>query len=141
MTIVYREFKDADQAGLVSLMSELGYEVDHDALCHRISGIRAQGGEVLVAELGGVVVGCVNAIIDIRLAEGKFGEVVSLVVSQDHRNMGVGKALVKGAEHWLSSRCDIIRVRANAIRGEAHAFYRLLGYEEIKSQKVFAKNM
>lgn len=103
--------------------------------------MRAQGGEVLVAELGGVVVGCINAIIDIRLAEGKSGEIVSLVVSEGHRGMGIGKALVKTAESWLSSRCDNIRVRANAIRRDAHEFYRSLGYQEIKSQKVFTKNV
>ncbi len=141
MDIIYREFKDADQVSLSSLMSELGYELDCNILCNRIGDIRAHGGEVIVAELGGAVIGCINAIIDIRLAEGKVGEIVSLVVSEEHRGMGIGKALVKRAESWLSSRCDLIRVRANTIRREAHDFYRLLGYQEIKSQKVFTKNV
>jgi len=141
MNIIYREFKERDQASLAFLMSELGYEVDHNILCRRIDEIRAQGGEVIVAELAGAVVGCINPIIDIRLAEGKAGEIVSLVVSEKHRGMGIGKALIKSAESWLSSRCDLIRVRANTIRSEAHIFYQRLGYQEIKSQKVFTKNV
>lgn len=140
MNVIYREFKDADQVGLVSLMSALGYKADCNTLCRRIGDIRAQGGEVLVAELKGVVVGCINAIIDIRLAEGKSGEIVSLVVPEQCRGMGIGKALVKSAESWLSTRCDIIRVRANVIRREAHDLYQLLGYKEVKSQKVFVKS-
>ena len=122
-------------------MSELGYEVDRNTLCRRIDSIRAHGGEVIVAEAGGEVIGCINSIIDIRLAEGKTGEIVSLVVSKEHRGLGIGKALVKSAESWLGSRCDIIRVRANTIRNEAHDFYKLLGYKEIKSQKIFTKNV
>ena len=141
MNIIYREFKETDQINLVSLISELGYAVDRITLSSRIDSIRAHGGEVMVAETEGEVIGCINSIIDIRLAEGKVGEIVSLIVSKDHRGLGIGKALVKSAESWLGSRCNIIRVRANTIRNEAHDFYKLLGYQEIKSQKVFTKNV
>jgi len=141
MNIIYREFKEIDQVKLASLMTELGYDVDRNTLCRRIDSIRAHGGEVIVAETGGEVIGCINSIVDIRLAEGKAGEIVSLIVSKDHRGLGIGKALVKSAELWLGSRCNIIRVRANAIRKEAHDFYKALGYQEIKSQKVFTKNV
>jgi len=141
MNIIYRKFKEIDQVNLVSLMSELGYDVDRNTLRGRIDSLRAHGGEVIVAETEGEVIGCINPIIDIRLAEGKAGEIVSLIVSKEHRGLGIGKALVKSAESWLGSRCDIIRVRANTIRDDAHDFYKILGYQEVKSQKVFTKDV
>jgi len=139
--MTYRKYSKADSVNLALLMLELGYEVDHLTLQHRIDDIRAHGGEVIVAETGGTVIGCINPIIDIRLAEGKAGEIVSLIVSEAYRGHGVGKALIKSAESWLSVRCSIIRVRANTIRDEAHDFYNAVGYQELKSQKVFIKHV
>lgn len=141
MKIIYRKCSKADSATLASLMLALGYDVDHNTLLNRIDDIRAHGGDVLVAEMGGVIIGCINPIIDIRLAEGKAGEIVSLIVSEEYRGLGVGKALVNNAESWLSSRCNIIRIRANTVRDEAHNFYNALGYQELKSQKVFIKHV
>lgn len=141
MTMIYRKYSKADSATLASLMLALGYDVDHNTLLNRIDDIRAHGGDVLVAEMEGVVIGCINPIIDIRLAEGKAGEIVSLIVSEEYRGLGVGKALVNNAESWLSSRCSIIRIRANTVRDEAHNFYNALGYQELKSQKVFIKHV
>lgn len=141
MTMIYRKYSKADSATLASLMLALGYDVDHNTLLNRIDDIRAHGGDVLVAEMDGAVIGCINPIIDIRLAEGKAGEIVSLIVSEEYRGLGVGKALVNNAESWLSSRCNIIRIRANTVRDEAHNFYNALGYQELKSQKVFIKHV
>lgn len=139
MNIIYREFKENDTLALSTLLEELGYEIDGNTLRGRVNEIRDVGGEVIVAELNGEVVGCINAIIDIRLAEGKSGEVVSLVVSNMHRGFGIGKGLVQSAESWLSNRCEKIRVRANIVRSEAHDFYKSIGYHELKSQKIFTK--
>lgn len=141
MIINYRIFSKADSATLASLMLALTYEVDRKTLCDRIDSIRAHAGEVFVAEADGEVIGCINPIIDIRLAEGRTGEVVSLIVSAPYRGLGIGKGLVTTAEDWLSSRCNVIRIRANTNREQAHGFYTLLGYKEHKSQKVFVKQM
>jgi N-acetylglutamate synthase-like GNAT family acetyltransferase len=141
MKIRYRVVTKDDEENLVILMQNLGYKVDNTLLAIRVQELHNQGSEIFVAELSGIVIGCVNAIIDIRLAEGKFGEIVSLVVSEKYRGYGVGKGLVQYAESWLRKRCSTIRVRANAMRSEAHAFYQTLGYQEIKTQKIFIKNV
>jgi N-acetylglutamate synthase-like GNAT family acetyltransferase len=142
MPIIYRKAVKQDIETIRELLKELGYDVDGRTLSRRIAAIRDQGGEVIVASINGLAVGCVNTIIDIRLAEGLTGEIVSLVVSAMHRGEGIGKGLVSHAEAWLKTKgCNRIRVRANAVRKEAHRFYLKLGFKEIKTQKIFTKSM
>ncbi|MEM9485624.1 MAG: GNAT family N-acetyltransferase, partial [Cyanobacteria bacterium P01_F01_bin.116] len=111
--IAYRVAQDTDIYDIAALMTELGYSITPEVVSQRLKDIRNQGGEVIVADANGDVVGCINTIIDIRLAEGKCGEIVSLVVSNQFRGQGIGKALMHKAEIWLKDRCNSIRIRAN----------------------------
>ncbi len=122
-------------------MAQLGYEHSEESLAKNISAVRGSGGEVFVAELSGRVCGCVSAIIDVRLAAGTNGEIVSLVVDEASRGRGVGKGLVSTAENWLKDHTNVIRIRANVIREQAHEFYKNLGYSLSKTQVVFSKNV
>ncbi|MDQ7730745.1 GNAT family N-acetyltransferase [Halomonas sp. SpR8] len=92
-------------------MAQLGYDHSEESLSANISAVREQGGEVFVAEVAGSVRGCVSAIIDVHLAEGVKGEIVSLVVSEAARGQGLGKGLVLEAEKWLSGKVSAIRLR------------------------------
>ena len=120
---------------------ELGYSVDQSELIENIKEILKRDGAVIVAEENNEIIGSVCVLIDVRLAEGIYAEIVSLVVSKKSRGKGVGKALVKEAEKWASYRVKKIRVRANEIRFSAHAFYQNQGYNHIKSQKIFIKKL
>jgi GNAT superfamily N-acetyltransferase len=141
MKILYREYDKADTTSITYLMSELGYSVDEEELKFNIQEIQNRGGTVFVAEVNGRVVGSICSVIDARLAEGVYGELVSLIVSEKFRGTGVGKGLVEVGEQWIGKRATRIRVRANEIRSDAHAFYKHLGYRESKTQKVFIKNV
>ncbi len=136
-----REYKQDDIAKLQNLMLELGYSVNLPELSQNISEIYKKGGEIFITEIDGEVVGSVCVLIDTRLAEGVYAEIVSLIVSENIRGHGVGKELVKEAENWARKHVNKIRVRANEVRSHAHAFYKSQGYEEIKTQKVFIKMM
>ena len=138
--MIYRIASEKDIPSLVVLMDHLGYVHTNDSLLHNLRKLEEYGGAVFVACLNDEVIGCVTAIMDVRFAGGACGEIVSLVVLPSGRRQGVGKGLVSYAESWLKDKTDIIRVRANVIRHEAHVFYKDLGYEEEKSQKVFKKN-
>ncbi|NYS61246.1 hypothetical protein [Vreelandella salicampi] len=83
MNPTYRKYKPEDLQTLVLLMAQLGYDHSEKTLLDNIVALREKGGEVFVAEVAGTVRGCVSAIIDVRLAEGVKGEIVSLVVSED----------------------------------------------------------
>ena len=137
----YRIALEKDIPNLVVLMDHLGYAHTNDSLMCNLRKLEQHGGAVFVACLDGDVIGCVTAIIDVRFAGGACGEIVSLVVLPAGRRQGIGKGLVSYAESWLKNKTDVIRVRANVIRSEAHVFYKDLGYEEEKSQKVFKKNI
>lgn len=136
-----REFIKVDLKYVQSLMSELGYLISEEDLLTNITEIQQQGGTIFVAEANSQLIGCICAMIDARLAEGVYGEIVSLIVSEKYRGGGVGKCLVKTSEKWLRKRVQKIRVRANEVRTDAHSFYRRLGYEEVKNQKVFIKTL
>lgn len=135
-----RQFNSEDAPAVIGLLHELGYEVNQEELSKRIALIQARGGAVFVYELNQQILGCINVIIDARLAEGIVAEIVSLVVSEASRGHGVGQQLVEYAETWAQPQVDTIRVRCNAIRDKAHKFYKRQAFTEKKEQKVFEKN-
>jgi len=141
MKITIRQFSQSDIKIVQQLMHELGYPLDEEELLFNINMIHQRNGIILVAELEANVVGCLSAVINASLAEGMFGEIVSLVVSKEYRGSGIGKCLVKQAEDWLKPKVEKIRIRANSIRIEAHKFYKSLGYKEIKTQLSFVKSV
>lgn len=131
----------SDFPRMVTLLAQLGYNLDEAEISRNVDAIRQRGGEVFVARMGGDAVGCIGAIIDVRLAGGLNGEIVSLVVLESMRGRGIGKRLVDVAEAWLAEFVDRIRVRANARRVDAHRFYVAAGYREAKTQKVLQKRL
>lgn len=141
MKVLYRQYQESDAAGLQQLLVELGYPLEIFQLSQNVDAIREKGGAVIVAVMDAQLIGSVCAITDARLAEGIYGEIVSLVVSEKYRGAGIGRVLVQEAESWIAGRADKVRVRANVIRSKAHLFYQAQGYQEIKEQKVFVKQL
>ena len=141
MKPIYRPFQIDDLPALIPLMEQLGYSHSETSLLNNIETVRKSGGEIFIAERKGKVLGCVCAIIDVRLAEGTQGEIVSLVVLEEMRGFGLGKGLVNTAEEWLFQYADTVRVRANEIRAEARQFYLGMGYEVSKIQVVLKKEL
>jgi GNAT superfamily N-acetyltransferase len=136
-----RLYKEGDLDPLKRLMAELGYKVEIAELRKNVREIQESGGEIFVHELNGNVVGCVCVLIDVRLAEGIFAEIVSLIVSEKERGKGIGAGLVRVAEEWARQRVGKIRVRANVVREAAYSFYKSQGYRYTKSQNVFIKSV
>lgn len=133
----FRFAETEDTPAIVHLLRELGYSSEEKIIQNRLSKIRERDGRVIVAIQKNEIVGCVHVFIDLRLAEGEVGEIVSLIVKRELRGQGIGKKLIDEAKGWLTGKnCPKIRVRANAIREQAHQFYKWQGFDEIKSQKV-----
>jgi GNAT superfamily N-acetyltransferase len=62
----------------------------------------------------------------------------AIVVEERHRRRGIGEALAAEMEAEAYRRgCSLIFVTTAARRGDAHAFYRRIGFEE--TGKRFAK--
>lgn len=120
-------------------MLELGYSVEADDLKENIEQISKRGGQLIIAEEGRDIIGIICVIIDFRLAEGKYAEIVSLVVAGKARGRGIGKGLVKRAEDWAKEKAHKVRVRANEVRDDAHLFYESQGYNQVKTQRIYIK--
>lgn len=136
-----REYRSNDFSELLKLMATLGYPLTVEELKKNIHLYQEEGGQILVAEKNGVVLGCITVTMSASVAEGVYGEIKSLVVSEKARGMGVGSVLSEGAEAWLSERVNRIRVRTNSVREKAHKFYEKQGYSHVKSQKVYSKDI
>ncbi|MGB0384619.1 MAG: GNAT family N-acetyltransferase [Ardenticatenaceae bacterium] len=141
--LTIRPIRADDVPALAQLLGQLGYRISLKELAERVDLIcSGRESTLLVATNHESIVGCVQAMIDRRLAEGTYGEVVSLVVDQAQRGQGIGRKLVEGADAWVINKgYNRMRVRSNVMRNKAHQFFEKLGFSEIKSQKIFTKSL
>lgn len=132
---------DADRLAL--LTDQLGYPTTATALGARLRQLAAEETQaVLVAEMEGEVVGWIQVGRGLSLEAGAQAELLGLVVDAARRSRGIGTALVAAAEAWARTRgLEHLRVRSNVTREATHRFYRNLGFEEVKRQVVFRKDL
>ncbi len=136
-----RTYREVDAEAVSMLMRQLGYDVSRNEIPTRVSGIRKAGGEVFVAELcNGMVAGCVQALRDMRLASGELAELVSLVVDENSRKLGLGRLLINAVEKWsMEQGLGCLRIRSNNKRKEAIKFYVNSGFTLNKEQAILEK--
>jgi GNAT superfamily N-acetyltransferase len=82
----------------------------------------------LVSEVGERVVGYLLGFEHLTLyANGRVGWVEEVMVSEDFRSVGIGRALMARFEAWAAARgCCLVALATR----RAADFYRALGYEE-----------
>lgn len=134
-----------DAPAVAELLGQLGYPTSDAEARARLAELRATGSEhcVLVAvEPDDRVVGWIQVSAVLSLETGPFGEIRGLVVLESERGRGVGVELVAAGEGWVRARgLDVVRVRSNVVRERTHRFYERLGYEGLKSQRVFLRRL
>jgi GNAT superfamily N-acetyltransferase len=93
---------------------------------------------VFVAEAEGRILGLAALhVIPVIERDGATGRITALVVRDEARRSGVGRALVKRVEAEAARRgCDRLEVTSGARRDDAHHFYRRLGFEEAPQRFV-----
>jgi GNAT superfamily N-acetyltransferase len=141
MTLRVREATVADAPALAALAGELGYPVDVAALGGRLAVALADGDRsVFVAEVDGRMAGWIDVVERRPLQEDRTAEIGGLVVTGGLQRTGVGRVLVAAAERWAGGRAlASITVRSRSTRAGAHAFYRSLGFDDVKTSLVFRK--
>jgi len=134
----------ADVDAIAALLSELGYTSSREDLLRRLPPLLSDQTQcVFVAEDSpGTVVGCMHIGLESKLVTDHAALIMAMVVASTHRRRGIGRALVLAGEEWARAQgVASVRVRTNAIRPEAPAFYAGLGYTKTKTQFAFRKNL
>ena len=127
-----------DARVISTLLHQLGYQRTVEEISQYLAALDEDAAILVAVSEDGQTIGCLHVLIDDRLAEGRRGEISSLVVAAGMRSRGIGEELVTAAQKWLQNRgIGSLRVRCNAIRDRAHRFYERLGFQTTKSQKVF----
>jgi GNAT superfamily N-acetyltransferase len=137
-SVVVREGTEEDIPRIVELFSHgslvEGKEDPTDLSPYRaaLAEIARGPGGVLVAEVGGQVVGVCQLIVFRHLQSrgGLCAEVESVHVHPDHRGHGIGGVLMRAAvQQARDLGCYRVPLTSNKARPEAHRFYERLGFE------------
>ena len=138
-----RPIREEDTEAAADLCSQLGYPTDASAMLARMRQITSDPHRAaLVAHLDGAVVGWIDLSIEYHLQSEPVALIGGLVIAETARGQGIGRQLCLAAEEWAHG-CGVtrMRVRSNAIRERAHAFYLGAGYTRVKTSAVFEKTL
>lgn len=138
-----REGRLSDAAAIAGLSTALGYPADVAAMHERLERLLTREDSIVfVAEAAGAVVGWLHAAAQELLESGARCKILGLVVDGNHRRHGTGRSLVDAAERWAMERgLPRMTVRSNVVRTASHPFYERLGYERVKTQHAYRKDL
>ena len=140
--IVVRPATQADTAAIHELNREgLGYDYDLQKTALRIGEVlEDSGNRLLIAELDGKVVGYIHGGVYTCTYSDPLKNILALVVSEDSRGRGAGRALLQALEAWAREDGAVgVRLVSGVDRTGAHRFYEACGYHVRKEQKNFIR--
>ena len=143
-SVTIRHARASDLGALARLAAELGYPAGEAQFARRFAHVAEDSHQqILVAESpAGEVVGWVHVHLARWLVVEPRGEVAGLVVASTRRNHGIGGRLMQAAEAWTRERGgDVLTLRSNILRKDAHRFYERLGYAMTKTSLNFTKEL
>ena len=139
-----RSARQEDIPSLADLCTQLGYPTSPQELVQRLPAISTLPDQLILVALDSnlTVVGWVHAFIYRVLESEPMVEIGGLVVDQDARGQGAGGGLLAAVEDWaIAQGIEVVSLRSNIMRVEAHEFYRHLGYTVPKTQFMFRKHL
>lgn len=93
---------------------------------------RSDDRSILVAEVGGTVVGTIDCLLVPNLTHdgATFAIIENFVVEQDCRRSGVGTALMRAAINYArNADCYKLQLMSQRDRTDAHTFYERAGFQ------------
>ncbi len=125
-----REAKPDDAAAIAGLLAAAGWQTTDAGVAANLKLLRSVGEPALVATQGRVV-GCATWHATPELHQPDLvGRIPIIVVAEDARKTGIGKALLEAAEARLVERgCTTVEVTSSLALSGALAFYQACGFE------------
>jgi len=128
-----RNARADDAPGLAPLLAELGFPSTVEQVTIRLGTMLAAGEVVLVAvgPEDGKLLGMTTVhVTPVLHRPTSVGRLTALVVKENARGRGIGRALVLAGEALLADRgCALVEITSNRRLTDAHSFYEHLGYE------------
>jgi GNAT superfamily N-acetyltransferase len=134
--------QDSEQLAL--LCGQLGYPATPAQVRRRLEALQRAGDQAVYVSLsaGGNVSGWIHVFVRHLLLVDRHAEIGGLVVLAGQRGRGIGRLLVKRAEDWARERgCQSVYVHSNVARQRAPRFYEGIGYRQIKTSRLFLKEL
>ncbi len=129
-------YSDAVLAALNDLLAQLSSSPRHLTREHLLDFINADATHLLMAEEDGQYLGCLTLVV-FRVPSGTRARVEDLVVQDNSRGHGIGKALVGRAIQLAQARgAEAIELTSHPSREAANRFYDKLGFE-IRETNVY----
>jgi ribosomal protein S18 acetylase RimI-like enzyme len=133
-----RPARPADSEAIAALVAKLGFKTAAEDIGARLESLKKAREAPLVAEQGSVVGVLAWHVTPVLHRPRPVGRITMMVVAEDERRRGVGRALVDAACRELRAKgCGLIEVTSNVDLSGAHGFYRRLGFE--RTSYRFAK--
>ena len=133
---------EADAKIVAELATELGYPDEIEAIRSRICAIGEKDLLLVAADESDKPVGFIQGHRVCIVEVGFRVEILGLVVSSTARRKGIARTLIGEVELWANEAgAEVVSVRSNTKRAEAHIFYPALGYKHIKTQAVYEKDI
>lgn len=142
--VVLRTVRPQDADRLAVLSAQLGYPATPEQIGRRLQAIQddENHGVFVVESTDGQVIGWVHVFVRQLLLVSRHAEIGGIIVLAEQRRRGLGRRLMERAEGWARDRgCEAVYVRSNETRERAHRFYEGIGYEQIKTSRVFLKRV
>jgi ribosomal protein S18 acetylase RimI-like enzyme len=139
MKPIIRKWQELDLEELLRLNDQWGYVSTLRDLREQLKKIDAcSTAEVFVAEVQGIVRGRIFVMEHLTMGSEPYVEIQGLVVDENFRQVGIGRALVEKAKEWGRERgFAMLRLRSNVNRREANLFYPAIGFTLEKQQNVY----
>ena len=132
MDLSIRDARLEDSPHVARLLDQLGYPTDARAVASRLERLAIVGDRVFVAEADGRLVGLAHLQVSPGIERDRpAGKLGALVVDEEQRGHGVGRALVQAVEEDARRRgCALLFLTTRETRDDAHAFYERVGFEQ-----------
>lgn len=135
--------KEVHLSQVAKLSDQLGYPVSDVDLFQRWKNLSSHPRHALfVCEEKGNILGWIHLECVEDLIEEDKAEIKAVVVDENSRGNGVGRALIEAGEKWAKTyHLHTIYLSCNIIRTRTHSFYQRNGFAQYKSSLFFEKKI